>query len=122
MLKVVNKQGNRKARHARVRKKLSGTPDKPRLTVYKSNTNIYAQLVDDTTGTTLAQASTLDTEFKSDVKTNANKESAKKVGELIGKRAQEKGISEAVFDRSGYKYHGKVKELADGAREAGLKF
>ena len=122
MLKVVNKQGNRKARHARVRKKLSGTPDKPRLTVYKSNTNIYAQLVDDTTGTTLAQASSLESELKLEDKKNATKETAKQVGELLAKRAQEKGISEAVFDRSGYQYHGKVKELADGAREAGLKF
>lgn len=122
MLKAVDKQKNRRARHARVRKKLSGTPDRPRLSVYKSNTNIYAQLVDDTTGTTLVQASTLDKELRSEDKANANKESAKKVGELIGKRAQEKGITDVVFDRSGYKYHGKVKELADGAREAGLKF
>ncbi|MDO5718197.1 MAG: 50S ribosomal protein L18 [Tissierellia bacterium] len=122
MLKPVDKQKNRRARHARVRKKLSGTPDRPRLTIYKSNTNIYAQLVDDTTGTTLVQASTLDKELRSEEKANANKETAKKVGELIGKRAQDKGITDVVFDRSGYRYHGKVKELADGAREAGLKF
>lgn len=121
MLKAVNKEENRKARHLRVRKNLSGTPNRPRLTVFKSNANIYAQLVDDTTGTTLAQASTLDKEIKLEG-ANATKESAKKVGSLVGKRAVEKGITEAVFDRSGYKYHGQVQELADGAREAGLKF
>lgn len=119
MIKAVNKAANRKARHARIRKNLSGTPDMPRLTVYKSNANIYAQIVDDTTGTTLVAASTLDKDLKG---LGANKESARKVGELVGKRAVEKGIKTIVFDRSGYQYHGKIQELADGAREAGLDF
>ncbi len=122
MLKAVNKEANRKARHRRVRKKISGTPDIPRLTVFKSNCNIYAQLVDDTTGTTLVQASSLDKSLKGSLASGGNKDAAKAVGELIGKRAVEKGFGEVVFDRSGYLYHGKVKELADAAREAGLKF
>lgn len=119
MIKQVNKRLNRQKRHARIRKDLSGTPTRPRLTLYKSNQNIYAQVIDDTTGTTLVQASTLDADLKS---MSANKEGAKAVGELVGKRAIDKGIKEVVFDRSGYQYHGKVKELAEGAREAGLNF
>lgn len=122
MLKQIDKNGNRKARHQRVRKKISGTPEKPRLNVYKSNTNIYAQLIDDTTGTTILHASTLDADLKKGLENTANLEAAKKVGEAIGKKAIEKGIEEVVFDRSGYQYHGKVKELAEAAREAGLKF
>ena len=116
MLKQINKNENRKARHARVRKKVSGTPEKPRLNLYRSNTNIYAQIIDDTKGITLVSASTLDKELAS-LESKSNKEAAKAVGLAIGK-----GITEVVFDRSGYLYHGKVKELADGAREAGLKF
>ena len=119
MIKSIDKAKNRRARHARIRKNLSGTPDKPRLTVYKSNANIYAQLVDDTSAKTIVSASTLEEELKD---MGANKEGAKKVGELIGKRAIDQGIKEVVFDRSGYLYHGKIKELADGAREAGLNF
>ncbi|MDO5689664.1 MAG: 50S ribosomal protein L18 [Tissierellia bacterium] len=122
MLKAINKEVNRKARHKRVRKNLSGTPAIPRLTVFKSNLNVYAQIVDDTTGTTLVQASTLDKDLKGKLERGNNKEAAKAVGELVGKRAVEKGIETVVFDRSGYLYHGKVKEVADGAREAGLKF
>lgn len=122
MLKQINKEANRKARHARVRKKLSGTPQKPRLNVYKSNANIYAQIIDDIAGTTLISASTLDKDIKSGLSNSSNKEAAKIVGDVIGKRALEKGIEEVVFDRSGYKYHGKVKELAEAARNAGLKF
>ena len=122
MLKQINKQANRKARHARVRKKLSGTPQRPRLNVYKSNTNIYAQLIDDVAGVTLASASTLDKDIKEGLNSTSNKEAAKKVGEAIGKKAIDKGIEEVVFDRSGYLYHGRVKELAEAAREAGLKF
>ena len=117
MLKQINKNENRKARHARVRKKVSGTPEKPRLNLYRSNTNIYAQIIDDTKGVTLVSASTLDKEFAS-----LESKSNKAVGLAIGKKAVEKGITEVVFDRSGYLYHGKVKELAEGAREAGLKF
>ncbi len=116
-----SKKGNRKARHLRVRKKLSGTPDKPRLNMYKSNANIYAQIIDDVNGVTLVSASTLDKELKGE-NVGANIESAKKVGALVAKRALEKGIEKVVFDRSGYIYHGKVKELAESAREAGLKF
>ena len=108
MLKQINKEANRKARHARVRKKLSGTPQKPRLNIYKSNANIYAQIIDDIAGTTLVSASTLDKDIKSGLSNSSNKEAAKIVGDVIGKRALEKGIEEVVFDRSGYKYHGKV--------------
>ena len=122
MLKQINKEVNRKARHSRVRKKLSGTPQKPRLNVYKSNTNIYAQIIDDIAGKTLVSASTLDKDLKGVLDSASNKEAAKKVGEALGKKALDNGIEEVVFDRSGYLYHGKVKELADGAREAGLKF
>ncbi|EHR33514.1 50S ribosomal protein L18 [Helcococcus kunzii] len=117
----INKKSNRLARHLRVRKNLSGTPEKPRLNMYKSNANIYAQIIDDVNGVTLVSASTLDKELKGD-HVGANIESAKKVGELVAKRALEKGIDTVVFDRSGYIYHGKVKELAESAREAGLKF
>ena len=115
----VNTSKNRKARHQRVRKNLSGTPERPRLSVYKSNTNIYAQIIDDVNGTTLVSASTLDKDLKG---SGANIESAKKVGKLIAERALDKGVEQVVFDRSGYIYHGKVKELAESAREAGLKF
>lgn len=116
-----NKSISRKARHSRVRKNLSGTPERPRLNVYKSNANIYAQIIDDVNGVTLVSASTLDKELSGE-NLKANVESAKKVGELVAKRALDKGVEEVVFDRSGYIYHGKVKELAESAREAGLKF
>lgn len=117
----MKKNASRKARHLRVRKKISGTPERPRLSIYKSNANIYAQIVDDTTGKTLASASTLDKDLR-EQNLNANIESAKKVGELVAKRALDSGIKKVVFDRSGYIYHGKVKELAESAREAGLEF
>lgn len=117
----INKRLNRAARHARVRKKVSGTPERPRLNVFKSNTNVYAQIVDDTTGRTLVQASTLDKDLKSSLEHTANVEAAKAVGKLVAERAKEAGIEEVVFDRSGYIYHGKVQALADAAREAGLK-
>ena len=122
MFKAINKNANRKARHARVRKKISGTSERPRLTIFKSNANIYAQIIDDAVGVTLVSASTLDKEIKGNLEGASNKDAAKKVGEVIGKRAVDKGITEVVFDRSGYQYHGKVKELADACREAGLKF
>lgn len=118
MLNRVDKKANRKARHLRVRKKVTGTFERPRLTVYKSNSNIYCQLVDDVKGVTILSASTLDKDLKSE---SLNIEACKKVGESIGKKALEKGITEAVFDRSGYKYHGRVKALCEAAREAGLK-
>ncbi len=120
MLKRINKNVNRKARHARVRKKIEGTSDRPRLNVYRSGKHIYAQIIDDTTNATLASASTLDKSLE--LTSTSNKEAAKKVGESIAKKAIEKNVENVVFDRSGYIYHGRIKELADGAREAGLKF
>ncbi len=122
MLKKVNKNEMRKNRHERVRQKVYGTPEKPRLNVYRSNSHIYAQIIDDVNGHTLTQASTLDKELKEKLASTQNKEAAKLVGNLVGKRALEKGIDTVVFDRGGYIYHGRIKELADGAREAGLKF
>ncbi|MBQ1517101.1 MAG: 50S ribosomal protein L18 [Acutalibacteraceae bacterium] len=106
-------------RHKRVRAKISGTAQRPRLNVFRSNTNIYAQLIDDINGVTLASASSLDEAVKA---YGGNKEAAKEVGKLIAQRAADKGITEVVFDRGGYVYHGRVKELAEGAREGGLKF
>ncbi len=110
----------RKARQRRVRKKVSGTPNKPRLNVFRSSKNIYAQVIDDTTGTTLAAASSK--EVADQVSNTGNKEAARLVGKLVGERAQAKGVDTVVFDRAGYIYHGRVKELGDGARESGLKF
>ena len=109
----------RQTRHARVRGKISGTAARPRLNVYRSLNHIYAQLIDDVQGTTLVAASSVEKDFGIP---GGNKEAAKKVGEMIAKRAAEKGIEEVVFDRGGYIYHGRVKELAEGAREGGLKF
>ncbi len=119
---MVKKPDTNKARikrHMRVRNKISGTAERPRLNVFRSNTNIYAQIIDDLSGTTLAAASSLDKEIAGN---GGNKEAAKEVGKLVAKRAADKGITEVVFDRGGYVYHGRVKELADGAREGGLKF
>ncbi len=112
-----NKQ--RLRRHARVRAKISGTPECPRLAVYRSTQHIYAQIIDDVNGKTLASASTTEKEFTN---YGGNKEAAKAIGQKIAERAKEKGITEVVFDRGGYLYHGRVKELADGAREGGLEF
>ena len=106
-------------RHKRVRAKISGTAERPRLCVYRSLQNIYVQIIDDTCGKTLVSASSVEKDF---AEAGGNKEAAKKVGELAAKRALEKGITEVVFDRGGYVYHGRVAALADGAREAGLKF
>ena len=119
MIKKINRKLERERRHIRVRNKISGTAERPRLCVYRSNSNLYVQVVDDVAGNTLAQASTLDKEVKTK---HANKEAAKEVGALIAKRASEKKIKEVVFDRGGYIYHGVVKELAEAARENGLKF
>ena len=115
-------RNERLVRHARIRKHLSGTPEMPRLCVFRSNKNISAQIIDDVNGVTLASASTIDKELKESIKYGGNKEAAKAVGEAIAKRALEKGIETVCFDRGGFLYHGRVKELADGAREAGLKF
>ena len=120
MIKKVNRNANRKARHMKVRNKISGTPARPRLNVYRSSKNIYAQIIDDVNGTTLVSASTLDKDL--DANNGGNKDAAKLVGEAVAKKALEKGIEVVVFDRGGYIYHGRVKELAEAAREAGLKF
>jgi len=112
----------RQIRHARVRKKVSGTPDMPRLCVFRSNAAIYAQVIDDTRGITLASASTLDADIKAQEADLDKKGASKAVGKLVGERALAAGITRVVFDRSGYIYTGRVASLADGAREAGLKF
>ena len=109
-------------RHLRVRKRVHGTGDKPRLCVYRSLTHIYAQVIDDERGHTIAAASDVDADARGEVKGKRKSDVAKVVGELIGKRAKEQGVSTVVFDRGGYQFHGRVKALATGAREAGLKF
>ena len=119
---MVSKTDSNKARlrrHTRVRGKVSGTAERPRLNVYRSLNHIYAQVIDDVKGVTLVAASSVEKDFGMN---GGNKEAAKKVGELIAKRAADKGITEVVFDRGGYIYHGRGKELAEGAREGGLKF
>lgn len=119
MISKIDRKATRKIRHDRVRRKISGTAECPRLCVFRSNTNVYAQIIDDVAGKTLVSASTLD----KDVKTkHANKEAAKEVGTLIAKKATEKNIKTVVFDRGGYIYHGVIKELAEAAREGGLEF
>ena len=119
MVKKTDRKMERARRHLRVRRKISGTAERPRLCVYRSNSNIYVQIIDDVAGNTICQASTLDKEVK--IK-HANKEAAKEVGALIAKRAKAKKVETVVFDRGGYIYHGVVKELAEAAREGGLKF
>ena len=108
--------------HSRIRKKLAGTPARPRLAVFRSQSHIYAQVIDDDQGRTLVAASSLDKDLKSQNKRGANIAAAKAVGKLIATRAKEKGIEAVVFDRGGFQYHGRIKALADGAREGGLKF
>ena len=122
MLKKADKNANRLQRHKRVRRKITGTTQRPRLCVFRSSNNIYAQIIDDANRVTLTAASSLDAEVKGAVSHGGNKEAAKRVGEMIAKRAIEKGITEVVFDRGGYLYHGRVQVLAEAAREAGLKF
>ena len=119
MVTKTNRKLERERRHRRVRTKISGTAECPRLCVYRSNSNIYAQVIDDVNGTTLVSASTLDKAVKTK---KSNKEAAKEVGTLIAKRAIEKNIKTVVYDRGGYIYHGIIKELAEAAREAGLEF
>ena len=119
MVNRPNTNAQRLQRHKRVRAKVSGTPERPRLNVFRSEANIYAQLIDDTNSVTLASASSLDKQFDGK---GSNCESAKKVGLLLAQRAKDKGISTVVFDRGGYLYHGRVKALAEGAREGGLEF
>jgi large subunit ribosomal protein L18 len=112
----------RQRRHRRVRKRVSGTSERPRLAVFRSLNHIYAQVIDDTAGATLAAASTLDPSLRSALKSGGDVEAAKAVGKLIAERAREKGVEKVVFDRGGYLYHGRVQHLADAAREGGLQF
>ncbi|MBE6561742.1 MAG: 50S ribosomal protein L18 [Ruminococcaceae bacterium] len=119
MVAKKDKNAARLKRHIRVRGKISGTAECPRLAVYRSNKNIYAQIIDDVKGATLVSASTLEAGFEG---IGSNKEAAKKVGKMVAERAVAKGIDVVVFDRGGYIYHGRVSELAEGAREGGLKF
>lgn len=119
MIKLIDSNKNRIKRHQRVRNKISGTADCPRLNVFRSAKNIYAQLIDDVAGVTLCAASTNEKDF---TEYGGNCEAAKKVGLALAERAKAKGISDVVFDRSGYVYHGRVAALADGAREGGLNF
>ena len=119
MVKTVNKKAMRLHRHVRVRGKISGTPECPRLNVFRSNANIYAQLIDDVNGVTLAAAASNEKDFGM---YGGNIEAAKKVGLMVAERAKAKGIEEVVFDRGGYVYHGRVQALADAARDGGLKF
>lgn len=122
MITVKDKNKDRQIRHARVRKTIVGTKERPRLNVYKSLTHIYAQIIDDDKGVTLVSASTLDKEIASQIEGKTKTEAAKIVGTVIGERAKAKKIKEVVFDRGGYLYTGRVQALADGARESGLKF
>ena len=119
MIKKIDSNVKRQRRHKRVRGKISGTPERPRLNVFRSNSHIYAQLIDDVNGVTLCSASSVKKGFEG---SGGNKEGARKVGLMIAERAKAKGIEKVVFDRGGYIYHGRVKELAEGAREGGLEF
>ena len=120
MIKKVDRNGARSARHARVRNKVTGTSNVPRLNVFRSNSNIFAQIIDDEASKTLVSASSIDKELK--LENGGNVEAAEKVGELLAKRAKKAKISKVVFDRGGYLYHGRVKALADAARQNGLEF
>jgi large subunit ribosomal protein L18 len=112
----------RQHRHRRVRAKIAGTPERPRLNVFRSLEQIYAQVIDDVAGNTLVSASTIDRELRGQLEGKSKKDAAKMVGALVARRAQQAGIKTVVFDRGGYRYHGRIKALADGAREAGLEF
>lgn len=122
MLKKEGKNKKRLTRHYKIRSKIKGTPDRPRLNVYRSSKHIYAQLIDDATGITLVSASTKDKELEGKTAELTKSDAAKLVGKTIGERAKNKGINTVIFDRGGYLYHGRVKLLADGARESGLEF
>ena len=119
MINRPNTNAQRLKRHKRVRGKISGTPERPRLNVFRSETNIYAQVIDDVNGVTLVSASSLEIEFDGK---GGNVEAARKVGQMVAERAKAKGIENVVFDRGGYIYHGRVQALAEGAREGGLNF
>jgi large subunit ribosomal protein L18 len=120
--KINARAGSRLKRKKRIRKKLSGSPERPRLTVFRSDKHIYAQIIDDSVGSTLATASTLSPDYKQLDPLKGKVEAAKRVGELIARKAKVQGITKVVFDRSGYIYHGRVRALADAARQAGLDF
>ncbi|MFC5653039.1 50S ribosomal protein L18 [Paenibacillus solisilvae] len=122
MITKGDKNKARLKRHLRVRKKINGTTQRPRLSVFRSSKHIYAQLIDDVLGVTVASASTLDKEIAGQVTNGGNTEAARKIGELIANRAKAKGVEQVVFDRGGYLYHGRIQALADAAREAGLEF
>ncbi|MEL7649752.1 MAG: 50S ribosomal protein L18 [Sedimentibacter sp.] len=122
MLKKIDKNQKRIERHYSIRNKVVGTPERPRLNVFKSSKHIYAQVIDDATGKTLASASTLDKEIRDQVAELTKTDAAKLVGKTVGERAKKNGIDTVVFDRGGYLYHGRVKVLAEGARESGLEF
>lgn len=122
MINKPSRNDLRLKRHGRVRYKIAGTNERPRLNVFRSEKNIYAQIIDDDLKTTLVAASSIDKELKDKISVGSNKEAAKAVGELIAKRALDAGITQVVFDRGGYIYHGRVKELAEAARETGLEF
>lgn len=118
----VNRNKQRKRRHERIRRRIYGTPNRPRLNVFRSLSHMYAQVIDDMNGHTMAAASTLDEELRSELDGLSKMEQARLVGETVAERAKEKGVEEVVFDRAGYKYHGRVAALAEGAREGGLEF
>ncbi|MBG9791250.1 50S ribosomal protein L18 [Paenibacillus dendritiformis] len=122
MITKPNKNKARLKRHLRVRKKIEGTSARPRLNVFRSSKHIYAQLIDDVKGVTLVAASTMDKELREEIKNGGSVEAARKVGELIAKRAKAQGHDNVVFDRGGYLYHGRIQALAEAAREAGLEF
>jgi large subunit ribosomal protein L18 len=122
MIKKPTRKSTRQKRHYKIRKKISGTPESPRLCVFRSNKHIYAQIIDDLAGNTLVAASTKEASVAGELKSTSNIEAAKAVGTAVAKKAITNGISNVVFDRGGYIYHGKVKALADSAREAGLQF
>lgn len=122
MITKGDKNKARLKRHLRVRKKIQGSTERPRLNVFRSSKHIYAQIIDDVQGTTIVSASTLDNGLKGSIENGGNVEAARKVGQLIAERAKEKGIEGVIFDRGGYLYHGRVQALADAARESGLDF
>ncbi|HOB86588.1 MAG TPA: 50S ribosomal protein L18 [Bacillota bacterium] len=122
MIKQVSRNVQRKRRHRRVRKKITGTMERPRLNVFRSNKHIYAQIINDLSGNTMVAASSLDPALRQELGKGSNIEAARKVGALLARRALEAGIEKVVFDRGGYLYHGRVKALAEAARESGLQF
>lgn len=122
MYKIYERNATRKKKHRRLRFRLTGTSERPRLNVFRSNSQIYAQIIDDTAGKTMVSASTLEKDIQEEIKGLNKKEAAKVVGKLLAKRAAEMGIKQVVFDRGGYIYHGRVAALAEGAREGGLEF